>query len=126
MRDLAKILVALGVVAWGTSVAFAGSVEIVAAKARMSASGTYSIDVTLKHGDTGWEHYANAWDVTAPDGTVLGTRKLLHPHVDEQPFTRSLGGIKVPSGVTEVTIRAYDKVHGLSDATFKLKLPGHE
>ena len=38
---------------------------------------------------TGWEHYANKWDVVGPDDTILGTRVLLHPHVNEQPFTRS-------------------------------------
>ena len=43
--------------------------------------------VTVQHADTGWDHYADAWEVLAPDGTVLGTRTLLHPHTDEQPFT---------------------------------------
>jgi hypothetical protein len=30
--------------------------------------------------------------VRAPDGTRLGIRDHLHPHVEEQPFTRSLAG----------------------------------
>ena len=107
-----------------TGLAQAGEVEITDAKARVNAVGKFSFSVTLKHGDTGWDHYANAWDVVTPDGTVLGKRKLAHPHVNEQPFTRSLSGIKIPPNVKTVTIRAYDKVHGLSDATFKLALPG--
>ncbi|MEO0729117.1 MAG: hypothetical protein AAFY64_01895, partial [Pseudomonadota bacterium] len=79
--------------------------------------------VTLKHADTGWEHYADRWDVVSVDGKVLGTRTLHHPHVEEQPFTRSLGGVKVPAGTTEVLIRARDSKHGFSDKTFKLTLP---
>jgi hypothetical protein len=66
----------------------------------------------VRHADTGWDHYANRWDVLAPDGTVLGTRTLLHPHENEQPFTRSLSGVSVPEGVRLVTIRANDSVHG--------------
>lgn len=109
-----------------TSMAHAGEVEIVDAKARVSSSGTYSFDVTLKHDDTGWDHYANAWDVVAPDGAVLGKRTLYHPHVDEQPFTRSLSGIEIPENVKVVTVRAYDNVHGLAKATFDVKLTDRE
>ena len=54
-----------------------------------------------------------------PDGTVLKpepdspfTRLLLHPHVNEQPFTRSQSGIVIPSGVTQVRVRAHDLVDG--------------
>ena len=43
---------------------------------------------------------------------MLGERVLLHPHVDEQPFTRSLSGVTVPSGTEQVTVRAHDSVDG--------------
>ena len=49
-----------------------------------------TIHVTLAHPDTGWDHYADGWEVVTGDGTSLGLRVLAHPHVDEQPFTRSL------------------------------------
>lgn len=91
----------------------AGEVEIPAAEARASG-GTWSFDVTLRHADTGWEHYADAWRVVGPDGTIYGTRTLVHPHVDEQPFTRSLSGVEIPAGVTQVSIEAHDNVHGWS------------
>ena len=91
--------------------AFGGEVDVVDARATRQSAGTYSFDVTLRHADEGWDHYADAWDVLAPDGTVLATRVLYHPHVDEQPFTRSLSGVKIPAGITRVTIRAHDKVH---------------
>jgi hypothetical protein len=66
----------------------------------------------VQHDDKGWDHYANQWEVLGPEGKVLGTRVLYHPHVDEQPFTRSLSGVKVPEGVSTVTLRARDSVHG--------------
>lgn len=90
----------------------AGEADVTEVKMKQTADQTYSFDVTVNHADTGWDHYADKWDVTAPDGTVLGTRILHHPHVNEQPFTRSLSGVKVPSNVTRVTIRAHDSVHG--------------
>ncbi|MCF2871017.1 hypothetical protein L0664_08060 [Octadecabacter sp. G9-8] len=80
---------------------------------------TYSdgrFDVTLSHGDTGWDDYADGWRVELADGTVLGTRVLAHPHVNEQPFTRS-SQIMVPDGVTQVFIRASDNVGGWADDT---------
>ncbi|WP_420861167.1 hypothetical protein [Algirhabdus cladophorae] len=79
---------------------------------------TYSngrFDVTLKHPDTGWDHYADGWEVQTWDGTVLGYRKLHHPHVNEQPFTRSLGGVSLPEGTTEVRVRSHCNDTGWSD-----------
>jgi len=103
--------------------AFAGEADVIDAKISKSGAGTYTISATLKHGDTGWDHYADGWDVLAPDGTVLGTRKLLHPHVEEQPFTRSLSGVTIPDGTEFVTIRARDSVHGTGGAEFRLAMP---
>ena len=102
--------------------AFAGDVEITDAKAR-ALGNAWSFDVTLLHADTGWEHYADAWRVVAPDGTVLGTRTLLHPHVNEQPFTRSLSGVEIPAGTAEVFIEAHDSVHGWAPDRFRIALP---
>ena len=89
-----------------------GEADVLEVKVTPGADGAWRFDVTVQHADTGWDHYADAWEVLAPDGTVLGTRTLLHPHVDEQPFTRSLTGLQIPDGVTEVTVRAHDSVHG--------------
>lgn len=100
----------------------AGEVDVIDVKARSSGASVYSFDVTLKHADTGWKHYANKWEVLGPGGEVLGTRVLHHPHVEEQPFTRSLSGVKIPSGVTSVTIRAYDSEHEDGGKTLKVDL----
>ncbi|AKS47262.1 hypothetical protein SAMN05444287_3098 [Octadecabacter temperatus] len=79
-------------------------------------------DVTLSHPDTGWEHYADGWRIELADGTILGTRVLAHPHVNEQPFTRS-DQIAVPDGVTEVFVRTSDNVDGWADDTTPFVLP---
>jgi hypothetical protein len=101
---------------------FAGQADVLDARATPKPDGTWSFDVTVKHGDTGWDHYANRWDVVAPDGTILGTRVLLHPHETEQPFTRSLSGVTVPAGIASVTIRANDSVHGSGGTELTVEL----
>ena len=85
--------------------------------------------MTVQHPDTGWEDYADGWDVVTPDGTVLKpdsdspfTRLLLHPHEAEQPFTRSQSGIAIPVGVTQVTVRAHDLVDGFGGREVVLDL----
>ncbi len=69
--------------------------------------------MTLRHADTGWEHYADLWVVETPDGRELGRRVLYHPHENEQPFTRSQR-IEIPRRVSEVRVRAGDNIEGLN------------
>ena len=80
---------------------------------------SWTFHVTVSHPDTGWEDYVNGWDVVTPDGEVLKvnesdlfTRLLLHPHENEQPFTRSQSGISIPEGISLVHVRAHDLVDG--------------
>lgn len=117
-RSLTMVFIFLG-----ASWAQAGDVEIVGVKAQRSPDGSYTFSVTLKHGDTGWKHYANKWEVVAGDGKILGTRVLYHPHVHEQPFERSLSGVQVPAGLKFVMIRAYDSVHGEGPKPYRVPLP---
>ncbi|MDA4843926.1 hypothetical protein [Hoeflea poritis] len=95
------------------SLVSAGEVDVVAVDAERQSDGKWRFSVTLLHDDEGWDHYADRWDVVGPDGTVYGKRVLAHPHVNEQPFTRSLSGVAIPDGVTSVIIRGNDSVHGL-------------
>jgi len=104
--------------------AWAGEADVVDVRVRGQADGSYRFDATVRHGDEGWDHYADAFEIVGPDGAVLATRVLAHPHVNEQPFTRSLGGVKIPQGVTSVEVRARDKVHGLGGKTLRVQLPG--
>jgi len=103
---------------------WAGPADVIDVNVHLTAPQTYTFDVTVQHADTGWDHYADQWEVVAPDGTVLGTRVLYHPHVDEQPFTRGLSGVRIPAQVKQVTIRAHDKVHGWGGKTILVNLPG--
>jgi hypothetical protein len=84
-----------------------------------TAVGLWTFSVQVAHPDTGWEDYADGWDVVLPNGTVAKanpddpfTRLLLHPHETEQPFTRSQGNIPIPAKITTVTVRAHDLVDG--------------
>ncbi|MFN2219060.1 MAG: hypothetical protein ACK2UA_10680 [Anaerolineae bacterium] len=96
-----------------------GNADVLHVRAVQANAGTWTFHVTVQHPDTGWEDYADGWDVLTPAGTVLKpdpdspfTRLLLHPHENEQPFTRSQSGIDIPSDVTEVRVRAHDLVDG--------------
>lgn len=102
--------------------ALAGEAQVVDVRAA-PGSGGWRFDVTVSHADTGWDHYADGWRIETPEGAELGYRELLHPHVEEQPFTRSLSGIAIPEGTERVLVRAHDSVHGWSQDAFALDLP---
>jgi len=97
-------------------------VEVVVTGDGMLADGTptYRFDVTVSSADTGWDKYADRWEVVDAAGAVLGERVLAHPHVDEQPFTRSQTAIAVPG--FEVTVRAHDSVEGFCGETKTVSL----
>ncbi len=102
--------------------AHAGDVKILAADFSKTDDNEWSVNITLKHDDTGWEHYADNWRVVDSEGNILGDRMLYHPHVDEQPFTRGLSNLTVPEGITTVYIEAHDKVHGWTPNKLKVDL----
>lgn len=96
-----------------------GNADVLHVRAVEASDGTWTFHVTVEHPDSGWEDYADGWDVVTPDGEVLKpdpdsafTRLLLHPHEGEQPFTRSQSRIAIPSGTTQVRVRAHDLVDG--------------
>lgn len=84
----------------------------------------FVVTATVQSADTGWDRYADAWEVRTPDGDVLGVRALAHPHVDEQPFTRSLTDVEIPEAVTVVEIAARDSVVGFCGTTVLVAVPG--
>ena len=96
-----------------------GNADVLHVRAVQASDERWTFYVTVEHPDTGWEDYADGWDVLTPDGEVIKpdpdspfTRLLLHPHENEQPFTRSQSGIVVPVGVSRVLVRAHDLVDG--------------
>jgi hypothetical protein len=84
---------------------------------------TWRFDVTISHPDTGWDHYVDAWRILDMQGNELGTRVLTHPHVDEQPFTRSLSGVRIPEGTSQVQIQAREKPGGWNPDAVIITLP---
>ncbi len=123
MTHILRPALTLAAVLASISTAFAGKADVIDASASKAADGTYTISVTVKSDDTGWDKYADRWEVLTKDGKLLGTRILAHPHVDEQPFTREQSGIAVPAGIKAVTIRAHDKVEGFGGKEFQITLP---
>jgi hypothetical protein len=103
--------------------AFAGKANVIAVKVTPEPESTYRFDVTIRSDDTGWEKYANRFEVLSPDGTILGTRVLAHPHETEQPFTRELSGVTIPADMSQVLVRAHDSVEGYGGAEMQLKIP---
>lgn len=107
----------------------AADADVTYVRAIYEGDEQWTFYVTVEHPDTGWDDYADGWDVVLPDGTIADpdpsndfTRLLLHPHENEQPFTRSQRGIVIPADVTQVTVRAHDLVDGYGGATVTVDL----
>ncbi len=100
----------------------AGCANVVGGEIEASSTG-FRVTATVRSADTGRDRYADAWEVRSPDGTVLATRVLAHPHVEEQPFSRSLDGVAIPEAVESIEIAARDSVVGFCGETFTLTVP---
>ena len=105
------------------TIAGAGEAHVEAVKVSPAGENRYRFEVTVRHADEGWDHYADRFEIVDGDGHVRGTRVLYHPHVDEQPFTRSLDGVSLPPEVTTVTVRAHDSRHGLGGRQMSVPVP---
>jgi hypothetical protein len=87
------------------------------------AEERWTFHVRVRHADSGWDHYADLWQVLdAETGEVLGERPLAHPHTNEQPFTRSLRGVEIPASVETVLVRAKCTLHGYHGQQVRIPL----
>ncbi len=100
---------------------FANDVEIIKVVLTKN-TGTWRVDVTLKHADEGWKHYADGWRLVDEKGNEIGKRTLYHPHVNEQPFTRSLSGFVMPGNKKIIFVEAHDLKHGWSPNRVKIDM----
>ncbi len=112
----------VGILVFISNVCIASDVKILNVKAEKTPAQKFNISVTLEHDDEGWEHYSNAWRIYSPEGELIGERVLHHPHVDEQPFTRTLLGLSIPAELSEVIVVAVCSKTGESKNSYKLKL----
>lgn len=92
--------------------------HVLATDFQRTGENTYTVSATVRHNDTGWNNYANAFEVKG-DNVENGERVLLHPHENEQPFTRSQSGV-VATGL--VYVEAKDNVEGLGGSLIYLDL----
>ncbi|RTE66521.1 hypothetical protein EH243_07410 [Amphritea opalescens] len=117
-----KYLVVFSCLSLLSSPSMSGEADVIAVKVQPQAGHRYDFSVTVNHADSGWDHYANRWEILDGDGKIIASRVLLHPHVSEQPFTRSLSGVEIPAGVTQVRVRAHDLVHQYGGAELVVDL----
>lgn len=98
--------------------------HVIGGSARQTSSDNefWTISATVSSNETGWDKYADEWQVRTVSGTVLGTRVLAHPHVTEQPFTRSLSGVQVPETVATIVLHARDSVLGYCGDSYSLTI----
>jgi hypothetical protein len=119
-------LVPEGVMADGGSPGYKADLDyaqVIFVRASQQPGGHWSFETTVRHNDEGWQHYADAWQVVNPSNDeVIAERVLAHPHVGEQPFTRSLGNIAVPPSLKSVVVRARCNVHGFGGREIELDL----
>jgi hypothetical protein len=102
-------------------------VQVETVKATETSAGVWRFDVTVRHKDEGWGHYADTWQVIDPRRReILGERVLAHPHDTEQPFTRSQSGITIPAGLTLVAVRAKCNIHGFGGREILVDLSREE
>jgi hypothetical protein len=120
------LLACLGVAASAALFAEQQFPDVVDAKVQARGGNRFDFDVTISSPYDTPQRYADAFRVLDPKGTALGERVLLHDHQTEQPFTRDLYGVAIPTGVKTVTLQGRDKKYGWGGKPMQVKLPGRE
>ena len=57
----------------------AGEVDVEAVRVTKAGAGVYRFDVTLRHADTGWDHYADKWEILDMEGNLIRTIAEIPP-----------------------------------------------
>jgi hypothetical protein len=104
---------------YSTSLDFAQVTHVLATQ---ESNGSWCFGSSVQHDDQGWDHFADRWEVIDLEGNQLGYRELAHPHVNEQPFTRSQCGIKIPAEISKIIVRAKCNKHGFGGKPFIVNL----
>jgi hypothetical protein len=120
--NMKKISICAVLIIYFFGSALAGEADVVAVEVKKTGDQTFRFDVTVQHDDQGWDHYTDGWEILSPEGEVLGKRVLAHPHTNEQPFTRSLSGVRIPPDIKKVTVRAHDSMHAFGGESMVIEL----
>lgn len=97
--------------------------DVIAATLVPDGSG-FTATVTISSPYDSDSRYADAWRILGPDDEVFSETVLTHDHADEQPFTRSTGGVVIPPEVAEVTFQARDSDSGWGGGSLEVPVPG--
>lgn len=73
----------------------------------------YSFSVGIQSPDKGCNQYTDWWEVVSEDEKLIYRRVLAHSHVNEQPFIRSGGPVKIKKE-QKVHIRVHMNTAGYS------------
>jgi hypothetical protein len=98
--------------------------DVVAVRVQPRGASTFDFDVTVSSPYDTPRRHADAFRVVGKDGTIYGERKLWHDHAGEQPFTRDLYGVTIPTDIKTVVIQARDRKYGYGGKTIEVALPG--
>jgi len=127
---VAALVTALTFPAMATAMAESGGAQsgkfpdVVDVRVQARGADRFDFDVTVSSPYDTPQRYADAFRVTGAGGVVYGERILWHDHAGEQPFTRDLYGVQIPSGVKTVTVQARDRKYGYGGKTRQVALPG--
>jgi hypothetical protein len=97
--------------------------DVLNVKVTSRGDGVFDFDATLSSPYDSDKRYADAFRVMDRDGKVFGERVLFHDHANEQPFTRDLHGIKIPTSIKRVIVQGRDQKYGYGGKAFELNLP---
>lgn len=123
IHDRGALLLIAAAFLFASYAAIAGEADVVSARAVQTADDTRNFEATLRCDDRGFDYFCDRFEILSPNGAVLAVRVLDHPHVDEQPFTRELTGVRIHTGLARsILIRAHHNVRGYSGEALKLPL----
>lgn len=118
-----SILTALTVSLFSASnLASAGKADVVKVTYHKLSSGNYNFHVSIQHDDSGWDHYANRWEILDLQGNILAVRDLRHPQLDKDTYQKTKNNIEIPEGIRTVQVRAHDIMHGYGGHVMTVEL----
>ena len=94
----------------------AGTVEILAVEFHKTGMDTWSVRVTLKHDDMGWEHYADNWQIVNENGKILKVKEVIEDdYLKRVPLKRELLNRALKEIIEDLKVTKVENYHFLTD-----------
>lgn len=111
--------------------AVAGEADVIAVAVERDpgTEDVFNFRVTILSNDIDENYRAEAFEILAPDGRVLGRQEVTYTQGEqpftqgEQPFTREIENLKIPLGIDRVTVRVFHKPRGYDGQAVTIRLP---